>query len=406
MNPFCGRPKMTTDAPIPCPICANGDANLVLTARQNIPTLQNVALKHLADATGFPTGTLTMMRCKQCEFVWNADFEADKISYDDGYNNDVTYSGYYVAHLEAMADRIINAVPANEPIHYVEIGCGEADFLRLVVERAGGRCVSATGFDPSFTGERNLPDGAVVHKTFFGPDQVGLIPEATNIICSRHTIEHVPDVHGFVSALAAPMTTKARRLFIETPDANWILRQTAFQDFFYEHCSIYTPAAMARILADYGLAAETTPVYDGQYMWTEAQLSADIPPPDVTGGYSLAKDYIEKSTAMLANWDGFIQERVPFGPVAVWGAASKGVTFTLLLAQMQGGQAGIACAIDLNEAKQDCFMPISGTPIVSPKAAQDMGVATVIIMNPNYTDEIKQMATDMGWALEFASLND
>ena len=37
-----------------------------------------------------------------------------------------------------MADRIIGSVPEDQEIHYVEIGCGEADFLRLVVERANG----------------------------------------------------------------------------------------------------------------------------------------------------------------------------------------------------------------------------------------------------------------------------
>jgi len=67
---------------------------------------------------------------------------------------------------------------------------------------------------------------------------------------------------------------------------------------------------------------------------------------------------------------------------------------------------GIACAIDLNAAKQKCFMPITGTPIVSPGVAQEMGVATIIIMNPNYLDEIKNMAASMGWLPEFVTLND
>ncbi len=347
-----------------------------------------------------------MMRCSKCSFVWNADFQQDKISYDEGYNNDVTYSGYYVAHLEKMADRIINSVPKDKPIHYVEVGCGEADFLRLVVERANGRCKTAIGFDPSFTGEENLPEGSLVHKTFFGPEQVELVPDETNIICSRHTIEHVPDVHSFVSALAAPMTTEARKLFIETPDANWILKNTAFQDFFYEHCSIYTPESMETILNEYGLESNTYAAYDGQYMWTEAKLSSKQSSPEIHIEQNLAAEYIEKSTSMLDEWKRFIHERSQYGPVAVWGAASKGVTFTLLLSEMLKNDAGITCAIDLNEAKQDCFMPISGTQIVSPKAAQNMGVATVIIMNPNYADEIESMTADMGWAPKIAILND
>jgi hypothetical protein len=402
---------MTTDVKKSCPICANVDKNILLASRKNIPTLQNVTLSSREEAIGFPTGKLTMLRCANCSFVWNADFEQDKISYDDGYNNDVTFSNYYVSHLEKMADRIIQSVPAGEDIHYVEIGCGEADFLRLVVERAKGRCVSAIGFDPSFTGEEKLPKGAVVHKTFFGPDQVKLVPDATNVVCSRHTIEHVPDVHGFVSALAAPMTTHSRTLFVETPDANWILENTAFQDLFYEHCSIYTPESMSKILGEYGLSAKTTAVYGGQYMWTEANLFADklaLKSDNFHGKASqdLAKTYVDESERMLNDWSTFIQSHSKKGPVAIWGAASKGVTFTLSMSQIQDAQSGISCAIDLNEAKQKCFMPITSTPIVSPEDAKKLGVATVIIMNPNYLDEIKIMAADLDWSPEFATLND
>jgi len=390
----------------PCPVCANLFGNLVLDHRECIPTLQNVTLKTREEALHFPTGKLKIFWCAQCSFVWNEDFDPDKISYNDGYNNDVTYSGYYVAHLENMADRIVNSVPQNQSIHYVEIGCGEADFLRLVVERAKGRCVSATGFDPSFSSTEKLPDGAVVHRSFFGADQLPLVPEATNVICSRHTIEHVQDVQSFVRALAAPVTTYSRTLFVETPDANWILRHTAFQDFFYEHCSIYTPDAIELILNTHGLSAKTAPVYGTQYMWTEARLATNEKPAKRNISPELAHCYIEKSAELLRGWERFVQKNAQQGPVAIWGAASKGVTFALLLSQLQNATAKIACAIDLNEAKQGCYLPVSGVPVVSPKKAQDMGVQCVIIMNPNYHDEIVRMADEMGWTPKIATLNE
>ena len=390
----------------PCPVCENLLGNLVLDHRKCIPTLQNVTLKTREEALRFPTGTLNTLWCAECSFVWNANFDPNKISYDEGYNNDVSYSGYYVAHLENMADRIVNSVPEDQAIHYVEIGCGEADFLRLVVERAKGRCVSATGFDPSFSSTEKLPKVAVVHKTFFGADQLPLVPEATNVICSRHTIEHVPDVQSFVRALAAPVTTCSRKLFVETPDANWILQHTAFQDFFYEHCSIYTPDAIELILSAHGLSAKTIPVYGAQYMWTEASLATNEKHTKRKTNPSLAHGYIKKSAELLREWNRFVQENAQLGPVAIWGAASKGVTFSLLLSQMQNSAANIACAIDLNEAKQGCYLPVTGTPVVSPKEARDMGVQSVIIMNPNYRDEIIGMAKEMEWTPRFATLNE
>ena len=61
-----------------------------------------------------------MIRCSNCSFVWNANFEQDKISYDSGYNNDVTFSKYYVSHLEEMADRIIGSVPEDQEIRMLK----------------------------------------------------------------------------------------------------------------------------------------------------------------------------------------------------------------------------------------------------------------------------------------------
>ncbi len=54
-------------------------------------------------------------------------------------------------------------------------------------------------------------------------------------------------------------------------------------------------------------------------------------------------------------------------------------------------------AIDLNPAKQGCFMPVSATPIVSPEAALERGVRSIVVMNPNYLGEIRTRLKEMNW---------
>ena len=61
-------PTMTKSSKLTCPICANFADNTVLSARKNVPTLQNVALGNCKEAIDFPTGKLTMVRCKKCSF--------------------------------------------------------------------------------------------------------------------------------------------------------------------------------------------------------------------------------------------------------------------------------------------------------------------------------------------------
>ncbi len=394
---------MTSASACPCPICNNTVGNLLLDERPKVPSLQNVALLTQAEALAFPQGTITMVRCASCSFVWNASFDLAKISYDETYNNDVTSSAYYLAHLDAMADRVIASVPEDTDIHYVEIGCGEGDFLSLVHQRAAGRVKSATGFDPSFTGEDKLPEGAKVHRNFFSPDNTDQIPAEANVVCSRHTIEHVADVQTFGIALAAALVP-GRTLFIETPDANWILEHTAFQDFFYEHCSIYTPDSIRLLLAQQGLECEVESVYDGQYMWIVARLpEAPGHAKPVASSEKLGSHYLENKRQMMAEWTTYFEDRRAIAPVALWGGASKGVTFSLLFNSAE--DTPIDCVIDLNAAKQGCFMPISGTMIVSPETAKSRGVGTVIIMNPNYEDEIRQNIREMGWDAEIRVLN-
>ena len=76
------------------------------------------------------------------------------------------------------------------------------------------------------------------------------------------------------------------------------------------------------------------------------------------------------------------------------------------MSQLQDLNIEIVCAIDLNETKQNCFMPVTCAPIVSPEDAKKMGVATIIIMNPNYLDEIKRTVAKLNWSPNFATLND
>lgn len=389
-----------------CPVCNNLAGNRLIELRTAVPTLQNTTLSTLEEARAFPTGQLRMMRCAACSFVWNAKFDPTLINYDGSYNNDVSTSSYYNRHLEEMADRVIKSVPNDTPIHYVEVGCGEGDFMNLVVRKAAGRCVSAVGFDPSFTGENRLLSGIEVHKCFFGPQQLSLVPPEANVICSRHTIEHVPDVHSFMKALATVTMAADRKLFIETPDANWILRNTAFQDFFYEHCSLFTPHSMKYLVAEYGLGCDIKSVYDGQYMLAEASQALQVDRKQLeslNGTDALVDEYTGRRSDLIDYWTSFANSRRANGPVAIWGGASKGVTFALLLAS--SGQCELECAIDLNPEKQGRFLPATGIQVLSPEDAKRRGVQTVLIMNPNYANEITSLASRMNWHPEFSVLN-
>lgn len=364
-----------------CPVCLKSDFDTLLT-RARVPVLQNVIVATEEEARGFPVARLRICQCRHCSFVWNADFDPEAIDYNLQYNNSVQASGVYLAHQQAMAARVL---ALSGQLSCLEVGCGEGEFLNAL--SASGRLDKAIGFDPAFKGVYPLADNVEIIRAYFDDEAAGRLPADINVVISRHTIEHIPQPRAFIAALAAYVRAHDLPLFIETPDVSWILKSNAFEDFFYEHCSLFSPRSMQYLLAEFGLKAEVEAVYGGQYMWTLAR--------DAKGASPDISEDTTRATAggigeALESWQERVRGLAAEGPAAVWGAASKGVTFSLLI-------DGIDCAIDLNAAKQDCYMPVSAVPIVSPEKALDRGVSSIIVMNPNYRAEIAAQLQAMGW---------
>ena len=371
-----------------CPVCLADDAT-VFEVRDRVPVLQNVIVKSQDDAARFPTGAIEMRACKCCGFVWNAAFDPAIIDYGADYDNSVQASGVYLKHQADMAERVM--AHAAE-LDYLEIGCGAGEFLEVLDKT--GRLHSAVGFDPAFKGQRRFGEHITIHREYFTLETSVKVPANITVVGSRHTIEHIPNPRDFIRDIAKFVQDRNVRLFLETPDVDWIFKNVAFEDFFYEHCSIFTHGTMRRLLGEFGLAADVSPVYKDQYMWVEATAGR---PTSTAFDATLPNQYMEQSRDALAYWRGAVAAMRKDGPVAVWGAASKGVTFALLI-------DGIDCAIDLNPTKQSCFMPVSATPIVSPEAAQARGVASIIVMNPNYEAEIRAKVQAMDWGAEVRSI--
>ncbi len=367
---------------ITCPVCLETKNHVVLT-RDRVPVLQNVIVKTEEEALSFPVARLKICRCEACDFVWNADFDPDAIDYNASYNNSVQGSAVYRAHQAAMAGRILSR-PGT--FNCVDIGCGEAEFLQELT--ASGRIGKAIGFDPAFKGLHPIDERISVRTVYFDEETARDLPDDIHVVCSRHVIEHIPAPRPFIEAIAAYVKSRNLPLFLETPDVEWIFRNNAFEDFFYEHCSLFSPRSMAVLLAAYGLECRVEPVYGGQYMWIEAwparAAAGDTPPApsDAVSHAGIAE--------ALSYWETKLADLRREGPVAIWGGASKGVTFSLLV-------DGVDAAIDLNPAKQGCFMPVSATPIVSPEAALERGVRSIVVMNPNYLGEIRTRLKEMNW---------
>ena len=89
-----------------CTVCGADDCECVLR-RTDVPAFQNALYKTQAAATRAQTGEIALTVCRQCGFVRNACFDAGLVAYGADYENDQSNSEVFLAHMDAMADRVL-----------------------------------------------------------------------------------------------------------------------------------------------------------------------------------------------------------------------------------------------------------------------------------------------------------
>jgi hypothetical protein len=170
-----------------------------------------------------------------------------------------------------------------------------------------------------------------------------------------------------------------------------------FWDFFYEHCSLFSATSLAIAFQRAGFSVESVRhVFSGQYLWLQARPEvADmsrLPNSDTptVAERAMALGCRERQT--IATWRSDLASHASDGRIAVWGAGAKGVTFCNLA---DPDAELIDCVIDLNPAKQGRFIAGSGHPIVAPQQLVERDVKHVLVLNPNYLNEIRADLSDL-----------
>jgi hypothetical protein len=370
-----------------CPVC--GAEGLPFVRRDAVPVHQNQLCSSASEARSVVRGDLRICHCDRCDFVWNAAFDLSLLSYDHDYDNTQSCSPRFAEHLRSLVAEVVEERGVRGK-RIVEVGCGQGEILRALVAADDGN--TGHGFDPSHRGPLEELGGRLrFEHAFYGPDQAS---GAADVVLSRHVIEHVDTpvemlalMRGAIEAAPDP------RFFLETPDVAWILEGQVVWDFFYEHCSYFTCSSLDFAAQRAGLALDRLDlVFGAQYMWAEGRPATRVAEPAPTSVLRGAAEEFERAERRL--WErlrGQLDDLSRRGPVAVWGAGAKGVTF----ANELDPQAEIlAAVIDLNPAKQGGFLPGTGHPIVSPQEANARGIASAVLLNPNYEQEIVDVLAD------------
>jgi len=370
-----------------CPICNSQRLNRFLT-RENVPVHQNYLCKDQKSAIDITRGHLQLVVCEDCGFVFNQTFSLSKLSYGEKYDNAQDFSPMFEKHISNLVNHLVLEKNVKN-CNIVEVGCGKGSFLkRLVKDEKWAN--NGFGFDPSYDGPESILNGRLKFQKSYYDSKSVQIP-ADVIIC-RHVIEHVPEPLNLIQQVHKSLKNSSNsHVFFETPTVEWILKNNVVWDFFYEHCSLFSKNSIKTAFEISGFVVEDIcSVFQNQYLWLEASVSSKkleiTKNPDSIPG--LATKFSKYEQQLIKNWKSKIQKLKLDGNTAIWGAGAKGVTFANLI---DPHLELINSIIDLNPNKQGKFLPGTGHPIINYKNIPKKGIKNVILMNPNYYNEILTM---------------
>jgi len=387
-----------------CPNCDTRDMSVFYEVR-SVPVHSCVLLPTQEEALEFPLGDIRLGFCEECGFISNTIFDPTLIDYSKVYEDQQCYSSTFNAFAQDLANRLVRKYNLYDK-NILEIGCGKGDFLFLLCELGHN---SGVGIDPAYVNgriQRKASDRLAFVKDYYSERYASY---KGDLVCCRHTLEHICETASFVNTVRNSIGDRLETVvFFEVPDVSRILRELAFWDIYYEHCSYFTSGSLARLFRSCGFEViDLYKGFDDQYLLIETR-----PTSEALGRIHESEESIKEieedvkhfSTHYhdkLDNWRNRLQKIKADGTrTVVWGSGSKCVSFMTTL----GVKDEIEYVIDINPHRHGKFLPCVGKEIMPPEFLRQYEPDLTIVMNPIYRNEIQQMLRSMGISSEVISV--
>lgn len=374
-----------------CPVCQGDSFSSVLSLGQ-LPVAINAQVSP-ANATDVRRGEIDLVICNSCSHMFNVAFDVAKIGYDESYENSLHYSPHFRDFAGDLARRLIEDHNLRGST-VVEAGSGPGHFLSLLCE-AG--VAEAHGYDPSYDSNRlEAPNHPSVQLT------QGFLPEngevQADMAFSQHVLEHLTDPVNLLTQLAASIKDAEQGVvYSEVPNGELMLDSCALWDLIYEHCSYFTPLSLTYAAAKAGLTDhQIAAIYDRQFLSLDSLVATPTSelPDEAKVEQMVAKAiaFGDKARSRIDQARVELEGYKKQGPVVLWGAGSKGMTYMNLVS----ADGLIDTVVDLNPRKNGCGVPGVDASIGLPEIVIDVKPETVVVSNPVYATEIKASLAELG----------
>lgn len=375
-----------------CPSCGHPEATDILTI-SDAPVMVATVFPDAETARTTPSGVIRLACCTRCGLLFNSDFDLAKALAGARYESSQASSAHFSAYSQALAKEWVER-HALRGKKVIEVGCGQGDFMITLLRAGVG---SVHGIDP-LVRESDFPAEFASRVSLDASDflESHVALEGAALVC-RHTIEHVPDVAGFMRLVAAwSRCNGSAPVLFEAPAAERIVEDGAFWDLYYEHCNYFTRASLEAAFREAGLrVSHHALTYGDQYLLVDARYA-----PGPTDDVAAAPEWQEASARFGARAnDAVIACRTRMreygsspGGLVIWQGAAK----TVGLLTSVGKDVAIEFAVDLNPRRHGLFLPPLGLQVLPPAALASVNPGHVVLMNPVYLSEVRKQLDSLG----------
>lgn len=386
-----------------CPVC-NSKRLRVFFEILDVPISCNILWASREAARNCPKGNIKLAFCPVCSFIMNIDFEPRRLEYTQAYENPLHFSPYFQDYAQSLAERLVEQYNLHNK-DILDIGCGDGYFLYLLCQLGNNHGV---GFDPAYVEQEKhsaLRTRLKFVQDFYSErykDYQG------DLVVCRQVLEHIHNPKGFLRMLRRIIGNRVdTRVFFEVPNSTQILRRLFVWDIIYEHYSYFTSLSLTHTFSSSGFhVSELTEEFEDQFLCVHAR-PADEGAPNSDRRHPGEANRIAGDTASFAaNYQNKVEtcrhklEQIEGRRqlAVVWGAGSKGVSFLNALKDQK-----IEYVVDINPRKQGMYIPGTGQQIMRPEFLRDYQPDFIVVMNPIYRHEIRQLTKKLGLTTKFIS---
>ncbi len=378
-------------------MCGEIGAEPFFTA-EAVPVFSVALWETREEARDCPKGNVALGGCPSCGFIYNCAFDPALTGYDATYENALHFSKVYREYANREAEALVDRYDLRNK-KVVDIGCGDGQFLSLLCQLGGN---SGVGYDPSFVADNHagpLHPNARIEMRYYTEEDMR---QGVDLIVSRQVLEHIPDPLKFLSSLRRGLEGQFDTvLAFEVPNAEYLIRDLSVWDIIYEHCNFFTEPSLRRVFERSGFEVhDIHEGFGGLNLTVESSPSPQTEPAENSSSRQRAaavaenvSSFGERAKARIAEWNSRLRGWRRSGQrVAVWGAGARVAMFL----NMVDAVDAVGIVVDINPRKEGFYLPGTGHQIGAPGKLIDFAPETVLLMNPNYKDEVRGSLRELG----------